>query len=366
LALYLVSTHGIPGKASIPFLTHAESDLPSNLHLTVADAQPAFTQQELSNISVYKKVLPSVVNITSSALSFDFFYGVVPQQGQGSGFILTNDGEIITNYHVIANAQKVEVTLSDKRKFPAQIVLQDPSHDVALLRIKADHLKPVVLSESRDLQVGQNVYAIGNPFGLERTMTTGIISSLNRSLPSKSGRTMKSIIQIDAALNRGNSGGPLLDSRGRLIGMNTAIASSTGENTGVGFAIPVETVKRVVPQLLQNGRVIRPDAGITRVLQTEEGLTIATLAPGGPAERSGLRGFRIIREQKRRGPFLVEERRVDRSQADRIVSVDGEKVKSADEFLSLIERHRPGEEATIGILRGGQSLEVRVVLGAGE
>jgi S1-C subfamily serine protease len=177
---------------------------------------------------------------------------------------------------------------------------------------------------------------------------------------------MKSIIQIDAALNRGNSGGPLLDSHGRLIGMNTAIASSTGENTGVGFAIPVETVKRVVPQLLQNGRVIRPDTGILRVLQTEEGLTIATLVPGGPAERAGLQGFRVVREQKRRGPFIVEERRIDRSQADRILSVDGEKVKSADEFLSLIERHRPGEEATIGILRGGQRMDVRVVLGAGE
>jgi S1-C subfamily serine protease len=177
---------------------------------------------------------------------------------------------------------------------------------------------------------------------------------------------MKSIIQIDAALNRGNSGGPLLDSHGRLIGMNTAIASSTGENTGVGFAIPVDTVKRVVPQLLQNGRVIRPDTGITRVYQTEDGLTIATLAPNGPAERAGLRGFRVVREQKRRGPFVVEVKRVDRSQADRILAVDGEKVKSADEFLALIERHRPGEEAVIRVLREGHPLDVRVVLGAGE
>src|SRR5207244_8466120 len=166
--------------------------------------------------------------------------------------------------------------------------------------------------------------------------------SRNRSLPGKGGRTMKSISQIDAALNRGNSGGPLLDTRGRLIGMNTAIASSTGENTGVGFAIPVDAAKRVVPQLIATGKVSRPEAGISRVYQSEQGLVIATLTPGGPAERAGLRGFRIIREQRRGALAMYETRRVDRSQADTIIAVDGEKSLTADEFLSLIERHRPG------------------------
>ena len=155
---------------------------------------------------------------------------------------------------------------------------------------------------------------------------------------------MKSIIQIDAALNRGNSGGPLLDTRGRLIGMNTAIASSTGENTGVGFAIPVDAVKRVVPQLIATGKVIRPDAGIKHVLVTDRGLQIVTLDPGGPAERAGLRGFRIVRETHRRGLLTYEERKIDRSQADTVVAVDGEKATTKDAFLSLIERHRPGEQ----------------------
>jgi S1-C subfamily serine protease len=197
-------------------------------------------------------------------------------------------------------------------------------------------------------------------------MTTGIISSLNRSLPTRSGRTMKSIIQIDAALNRGNSGGPLIDTRGRLIGMNTAIASSTGENTGVGFAIPVDTIKRVSAQLIASGRVIRPETGIARVYQSERGLVIATLVPGGPAEQAGLRGFRVVRETKRRGPFTYEERRVDRAYADTIVAVDGQKITTADEFLSYVERRHPGERTILSILRDGQFMDVSVLLSSGE
>ena len=237
-----------------------------------------------------------------------------------------------------------------------------------MLKITApnESLIPVEFGDSSRLKVGQQIFAIGNPFGLERTMTTGIISSLNRSLPSKSGRTMKSIIQIDAALNRGNSGGPLLDSRGRLIGMNTAIASSTGENTGVGFAIPSDTIGRVVTQLITTGKVVRPETGITRVVQTESGLVVATMTPGGPAERAGIRGFRIVREQKRRGPFTYEEKVIDRSQADMIVAVDGEKVTTADEFLGRIERHVPGEQATITVVRGDRRVDIAITLSAGE
>jgi S1-C subfamily serine protease len=177
---------------------------------------------------------------------------------------------------------------------------------------------------------------------------------------------MKSIIQIDAALNRGNSGGPLLDSRGRLIGMNTAIASHTGENTGVGFAIPVNSFLRVVPQLIENGRVIRPDIGITRVYETEQGLVVATLATGGPAERAGLQGFRVVRQERRRGPFAYEETRIDRSTADMIIAVNGEAAKTADDLLSAIERHRPGEEVVLTVIRGGRQVNVGVVLGSGE
>jgi S1-C subfamily serine protease len=333
-----------------------------------ADSLAEFTPQERTNILVYERANRGVVHITTRTDRPALLILEVPTEGTGSGSVLDKRGHILTNNHVVEGAQEIRVTLASGDSFDAEIIGRDAVNDMAVLRIDAppELLYPIELGDSSRLRVGQNVYAIGNPFGLERTMTTGIISSLNRSLPTKSGRTMKSIIQIDAALNRGNSGGPLLDSRGRLIGMNTAIASSTGENTGVGFAIPVDTIKRVSAQLIDHGRVIRADAGITHVQTTERGLLVVMLVPGGPAERAGLRGFRIVREQERRGPFLVEKRRVDRSQADLIVSVDGEPVRTADEFLSLIERHRPGERALLGVVRDGQIVEVPVTLAAEE
>jgi S1-C subfamily serine protease len=327
-----------------------------------------FTPEERTNILAYERSNRSVVHITTKSAQTAMLFIEVPAEGTGSGSVLDRQGHILTNYHVVEGAQEIRVTLFDGESYPASLVGRDIVNDIAVLRISAPEasLIPMPLGESSRLRVGQFVYAIGNPFGLERTMTTGIISSLNRSLPSKSGRTMKSIIQIDAALNRGNSGGPLLDSHGRLIGMNTAIASSTGENTGIGFAIPVDSIRRVVPQLIEHGRVIRPDSGITAVHQTELGLVIATLTPGGAAERAGLRGFRIVKEQKRRGPFTVEERKIDRTAADTIVAVDGEKVRTADEFLSYIERHRPGELAMLSVLRDGQRIEVPLPLSPGE
>ena len=327
-----------------------------------------FAPEERTNILVYEKVNRSVVHITTKSAQRELLFLEVPSEGAGSGSVLDKSGHVLTNYHVVEGANEIRVTLHNGDSHEASIVGHDPPNDVAVLKIAApaSDLIPMELGDSSRLRVGQVVYAIGNPFGLERTMTTGIISSLNRSLPSRAGRTMKSIIQIDAALNRGNSGGPLLDTRGRLIGMNTAIASSTGENTGVGFAIPVDTVKRVVPQLITTGKVVRPEAGISRVYQTEEGLQIATLVPGGPAEKAGLRGFRVVREQRRSALALYETRRVDRSQADTIVAVDGEKATTADAFLSLIERHRPGEQAILTVVRNGQLVDVPVTLAAGE
>ena len=328
-----------------------------------------FTTAERVNIAVYDHVNRSVVNITTLIVKPDMFLMLEPpSEGAGSGSVLDQAGHILTNFHVIEGAKQVKVTLFNGETYDAKLVGADPVYDIAVLRIDAprDLLFPVELGDSSGLRVGQHVYAIGNPFGLERTMTTGIISSLNRSLPSRNGRTMKSIIQIDAALNRGNSGGPLLDSRSRLIGMNTAIASHTGENTGVGFAIPVNSISRVVPQLIQNGRVIRPDLGITRVLQTDQGLVIATLTPGGSAERSGLRGFRIVENQRRFGPFVSEEVQIDRDYADLIVAVDGQPVKSADDLLSAIERRQPGEEAVMTVFREGRQINVGVILGAEE
>ncbi len=327
-----------------------------------------FAPEERTNILVYEKANKSVVHITTKSAQRELLFLEVPSEGAGSGSVLDKAGHVLTNYHVVEGANEIRVTLQSGESYEGSVIGFDPPNDMAIVKINApaEELFPIELGDSSRLKVGQIVYAIGNPFGLERTMTTGIISSLNRSLPGKAGRTMKSMIQLDAALNRGNSGGPLLDTRGRLIGMNTAIASSTGENTGVGFAIAVDTVRRVVPQLISTGKVTRPEAGISRVYQAEQGLVIATLTPGGPAERAGLRGFRIVREQKRRGPFTYEERRIDRSQADTIVAVDGEKATTADAFLSLIERHRSGEQATLTILRGGQPVDVPIVLGAAE
>ncbi|MEQ8784694.1 MAG: trypsin-like peptidase domain-containing protein [Pirellulaceae bacterium] len=343
----------------------------------VANAQVArplevldeFTAEERTNIAVYENTNRGVVNITTRSARADALLMMeVPTEGAGSGSILDKRGHVLTNYHVIAGAREINVTLSDGNTYEGGLVGQDPVNDIAVLRIDAppETLFPVAMGDSLRMRVGQKVYAIGNPFGLERTMTVGIVSSLNRSLPSRSGRTMKSIIQIDAALNRGNSGGPLMDSRGKLIGMNTAIASNTGENTGVGFAIPITTIKRVVPQLIENGKVIRPDIGIARVYETEHGLVIATLSPGGPAEQAGLQGFRIVRRQRRRGPFIVEETQVDRSSADLLVAVDGKTIKTVDDLMTIIENKHPGETAVLSVVRESGRENIRVTLGEEE
>ena len=219
------------------------------------------------------------------------------------------------------------------------------------------------------MRVGQRVFAIGNPFGLDCTLSTGIIASLNRNnlLPSRQrGRFLKSVIQIDAAINPGNSGGPLLDSHARLIGMNTAIASNTGESAGVGFAIPVATIARVVPQLIREGKIRRPETGIAVVYQTERGLVINKLTAGGPAERAGLHGPKITRQQRRQGPFVYEYQTIDRSAADLIVGVDGKPTKTTDDFLDAIESHHPGEQVALTVIRGGQQVQVPLVLDAGE
>lgn len=329
--------------------------------------QRAFSPDEQANIAVYEGANRSVVNInTKATVSRGLFLLEVPSDGAGSGIVLDQDGHLLTNYHVIEGVQEIEVVLFDGSSRSAKVVGVDPPTDVAILQVNAskDLLHPVVFGSSVDLRVGQRVFAIGNPFGLERTLTTGIISSLNRSLPTRSGRTIKSIIQTDAAINPGNSGGPLLDSGGLLIGMNTAIASRTGQSSGVGFAIPVGTLRRIVPQLIEGGRVVRPEAGISRVYQTEGGLLVAALVPDGPAERAGIRGFRIVRERRRQGPFVTEFERVDRSGADLIIAVGGESVKTADDFLSAIESKNPGDSVLISVTREGHRLDIPVMLGA--
>ena len=317
------------------------------------------TAEERVNIAVYENVNRSVVNINTKGVRGESFFLIeIPSEGAGSGSVLDQKGHILTNYHVIEGAREIQITLFDGKEYAAELVGEDPLTDVAVIRIKAPatSLVPVTLGDSTHLKVGQRVFAIGNPFGLERTLTTGIISSLNRSLPSRNGRTIKSIIQIDAAINPGSSGGPLLDSHSRLIGMNTAIASRTGQNTGVGFAIPVTSIARVVPQLIeQRPSIAARDRDCPRVSNLSRGLLGGpSLTQGGPAEAAGLRGPRLVRERRRQGPFSYDYQSLDRTAADLIIAVDGEKIVSADEFLSAIESKRPGDEVTLTIVREGR------------
>ncbi|MGC2516358.1 MAG: trypsin-like peptidase domain-containing protein, partial [Terriglobales bacterium] len=273
---------------------------PQHVEITEAAGSEALDAEEQNNINVYKKNIASVVNITSRVMTFDFFYGLVPQEGQGSGFVIDKDGHILTNYHVIADARQVEVTLHNRKKYKATIVGTDKSHDLAIVQIKAPDLQPMTLGDSSNLQVGQRVYAIGNPFGLAGTLTLGIVSSI-RQVQEPDGLVIEEAIQTDAVINPGNSGGPLLNWHGQVIGINTMIASSVGQSAGIGFAIPINTAKAVVNDLVTLGRVRRPALGVRTIpidseiaeelgLAANYGLLIVQAVPGGSADRAGLRG----------------------------------------------------------------------------
>src|SRR5215471_7629858 len=273
---------------------------PNKIEITEAAEPPGLDAEERNNVEVYRKVLPSVVNITSTAVAFDFFYGPVPQQGQGSGFVFDRDGHILTNNHVIAGARQVEVTTSDKKKYKARVIGADPIRDLAVIQISAEKVTPVVLGDSKSLMVGQKVYAIGNPFGLSGTMTRGIISSI-RSVNGPEGSAIDEAIQTDAAINPGNSGGPLLNSRGEVIGINTLILTGGAEQSaGIGFAIPINTAKAVLNDLVTLGRVRRPVLGVSTLpigpdladqlgLAADSGLLVIQVTPGSAADRAGLR-----------------------------------------------------------------------------
>lgn len=318
------------------------------------------TPDEAAGAMVYDTNNRSVANIATRIGNERFLFRNSSTEDAGSGFVIDSKGHIMTNNHVIEGAVRILVTLYNGETFDARPVGVDPINDIAILKIDArpTDLFPVQLADSSALRVGMKVFAIGNPFGLHRTMTTGIVSSLNRTLPISKARSIKSVIQIDAAINPGNSGGPLFDSQGRLIGMNTAIASRTGQNSGIGFAIPSNLLKRVVPELLQHGRVLRPDAGIVEVLQTEEGLRVLRLDPEGPAAKAGILGPSIRRRQSGIVVWQFE----DRGAADLIVGVNGKKTVKVDEFLSEIESHRPGDTVTLLILRNEQPMKVKIVL----
>ena len=333
---------------------------------TSAIDESKYTAEELVNFNVYDSTNRGVVHITTrSARTSAFLLFETPTEGAGSGSALDREGHILTNNHVVRGAREIYVRLYNGEEYPAGVVGSDDLNDLAVIKIEApeDFLHPISMGDSAQLRVGQKIHAIGNPFGLERTYTVGIVSSLNRQLPTADRRTMKSIVQIDAAINPGNSGGPLLNNQGEMVGVNVAIASKVGESSGVGFSIPVNTTKRVLPQLIENGRVIRPDIGITRVYKTEEGLLIATVAPEGPADQAGLQGFKLVKTRTQRGPFVYEQTRVDQSQADLIVAVDGQAVSSVDQFMTIVETRQPGDEVVVTVIRDRQREDVKVVLG---
>jgi S1-C subfamily serine protease len=326
------------------------------------------TPDERINIAVYDQANRSVVNVTTKVRTDDFFFFTeLEAEGSGSGCVIDRQGHILTNNHVIEDAAKnhgsITVTLFDSTPYEAELVGTDPPNDVAVLRVSAppDKLYPLELGDSANLKVGLRVFVIGNPFGFDRTLTTGIVSSLNRTLPIGNGRTIKGLIQTDAAINPGNSGGPLLDKHARMIGMNTAIVSPAGQSSGVGFAIPVNNIKRVVTELIRYHRVIRADIGILEVYEQKDGdrgLLINKLARGGAAADAGLRGPRIVR--RRRGPF--ESQTVDPSKADRIVALDGNKVATFDDLLAYVESKRPGDTVRVTVLRDGERADVSVRL----
>ena len=335
------------------------------LELTQASGPETLDPEEQVNVNVYKKAIPSVVNIRSRAVSFNFFYGVVPQEGQGSGFILDKEGHILTNYHVIANAENVEVTLHNKRNYPAKVIGVDRSHDLAVIQISAQDLVPATLGDSRNLSVGQKVFAIGNPFGLAGTMTRGIISSI-RPVGGPNGNTIDEAIQTDAAINPGNSGGPLLNSRAEVIGINSMIATGGAEQSaGIGFAIPINTAKAVLNDLVTEGRVRRPSIGIQGLpigpeladqlgLAADYGVLIVQVLPGSAAQKAGLRGGNQ-RALLGNTPILVG--------GDLIVGIDDQRIEDMQDLSRVMNNHRAGDTVAFNIFRGKQRLSVKVVLG---
>ena len=324
----------------------------------------ALAAEELANIEVFKRLSPSVVHITTLATERDFFNRSVQQvpRGTGTGFVWDNSGHIVTNFHVIQEGSGARVTLADQSSWPATLVGASADRDLAVLRINAprDKLPAIPLGSSRDLQVGQKVFAIGNPFGLDQTLTVGIVSALNREIDSANQRTIRGVIQTDAAINPGNSGGPLLDSAGRLIGVNSAIYSPSGASAGIGFAIPVDEVNRIVPRLIRDGRITRPTLGVAsandglrRALRAPEGVALVQVSPGGPAARAGLLAY----ARNRDGSIVP---------GDVITAINDEPVASLDDMLTVLEKHQPGESLNLSLWRNGAKRKQAVQLGSGE
>lgn len=354
-----IPTDGVQASWHMPFWETKE--LTRLFSTTPMIKKVALGSDELANISIFERASRSVVYITNTAIRRDFWSlntFEVPQ-GSGSGIIWDREGHIVTNFHVVYGADSIEVVLADQTSYQAQIVGVDPDHDLAVLRIRAprEQLTPIEIGDSQNLRVGQKVLAIGNPFGLDHTLTTGVVSALGRTIKSMNDRTIEGVIQTDAAINPGNSGGPLLDSAGKLIGINTQIISPSGAYAGIGFAVPVNTIARVVPQLIKYGKIIRPGMGISLIPDSIaarwgiEGLIIARVEPGSPADKAGL--------------VSARETRLGRIQlGDIITQVDQEPVRTFDDLLRILDRHKVGDQVTVEVHRNGKRRTVSVTLQA--
>jgi putative serine protease PepD len=327
----------------------------------------SITEDEKNNIAVYERAADGVVNITSTAVQMDFFFNAFPTQGSGSGAILDAKGNILTNHHVVANAQKLEVALADGSRWPAKLIGSDPDNDLAVIKIEAprEKLKVIPMGDSKNLRIGQKVLAIGNPFGFERTLTTGVISSLGRTIRSEVGTLIEDVIQTDAAINPGNSGGPLLNSEGEIIGINSAIISPSGGNVGIGFAIPVNTAKRLIPELISKGYVTYPWIGATiqtlipevakyLKLTIERGALIAEVVKGGPADKAGLKGG-SQRVQVGNMIVLVG--------GDIVVKADDLEIKTNEELIRYVREKKIGNSVTFKVYRKDKFENVKITLG---
>lgn len=324
-------------------------------------APPTLGSDELATIGVFEQASPSVAFIVNRAIRRDFFSlnPVEVPQGSGSGVVWDEAGHVITNFHVVHRADAIMVVLGENQEYDARVVGVDPDHDLAVLRIRApkDQLVPLPIGSAHDLLVGQKVLAIGNPFGLDHTLTTGIVSAIGRTIKSMTGRTIEGVIQTDAAINPGNSGGPLLDSAGRLIGINTQIVSASGAFAGIGFAVPVDMVNRIVPQLITHGKVIRAGIGVSVVSDTitarwgVQGVVIRDVTSGGPADRAGLEGLRSLSGRQI-------------SLGDVVTAIDGEAVRTVDDLLTILDRHKVGDRVKVEVERDGASRAVTLTLQA--
>lgn len=325
---------------------------------------PATATDEQNSIEIYRTLSPGVVNVHSTSFARDFMGFVEPQEGSGSGSVIDQDGNILTNYHVIEGATKLAVSFGGQKNYAAQLVGGDPDTDLAVIKLLERPKEPLTiisLGDSDKLEVGQKVLAIGNPFGLDRTLTTGVISGLQRPIRARNNRPIEGAIQTDASINPGNSGGPLLDSHGRMIGINSQILSPSGASAGVGFAVPVNIAKRIVPQLIRSGEVRRPKLGIgTRDVEAlknldlpiSDGVIILQVAPGEAAANAGLRGV----TQTENGDFEI---------GDIIVGIDNEKVRNNDDLYRILDKHQVGDTVQLQVFRNGRRTTVPVRLTEG-